>query len=886
MLRAILSGLCYCLLVTNAYAQNTDLAKKIASAKLKTNPLVTGAGKAWGEYPRPTMARKNWINLNGPWNYRIVDSNAAISSAAYDGKIQVPFPVESQLSGVQKPLLPHQRLVYQKQVKLPHLTNGDHYLLHFGAVDWEAEVFVNGKSAGKHQGGYEPFSFDITGYLQNGGEASIMVAVKDPTDKGINPHGKQTLNPGNIYYTPTSGIWQTVWMERVPGSYIEDIRISPDIDNGLLHIDAMVAGRSQGAQLRVTVLENHKVVAGGNGAAQERVSVKIPNAKLWSPENPFLYDVRLELVENGRVTDEVSSYAGMRKISVGKDQNGYPRIQLNNSTVFNLGVLDQGFWPDGLYTAPSAAALRFDIAAIKAMGFNTIRKHIKVEPELWYYYADKLGILVWQDFVNPPHGLMAGAKPQFEKELKSTIAQLRNHPSIISWVVFNEGWGAFDQERITRMVKDVDPTRLVNGHSGQLLYVNNNLRKDYDLPWAASDIADIHTYPFPRGIKNAFGKVAAIGEFGGVAVNVPYHNWNDVENWGYDTQRPDRFRRIYRRMIDSVAQLEKAGLSAAIYTQPFDVETEANGFMSYDRSVLKIPFDTMQAINGVLTASRGSNSSIAKAVKLIDEQDTDEKYDEYLKAIRAGGSDSALLRRIILLSMKKKDTVATHDLLNIFLKKIKDPLNYDNAMLLTYAVSNPDVPGYTVLISDSIATANAIGQGRYKAWKRNIIMNKYIKPRLRAQENIDWEKIADEVTAKYGEPTREYVLGAAMEQNLRSKDWVEFGKYYKGYFELAMDHSEYNINFMTWYLFLNISDPSLLKYARDVAKYNIQFKDDSPDALDTYANILYKLGEKEEAIALQKKAVAAKPEMKEMAENLDKMQRGLPTWIVNTTTGK
>ncbi|SHL58618.1 Glycosyl hydrolases family 2, TIM barrel domain [Chitinophaga jiangningensis] len=875
---------CHCTITV--FGQATDLEHRIANARMITTPYAVGVMDEWGEYPRPNLVRTNWINLNGDWKYQITDINK-FEYLGFKDAIKVPYPIESKLSGVQKPLLPTQTLWYFKEIKSPSLSKNSRFILNFGAVDWQTEVFVNGKSVGKHTGGYDAFSFDITDYLHGKGIDSVVVAVVDPTDKGINPHGKQVLNPGNIYYTPTSGIWQTVWLEKVPVTRIENIKVTPDIDNSSVIFVSSTAGNNlQKGKVKVTVLANGRAIADGTGNVNSGIKIPLIKPRLWSPEDPFLYDVKVQLIDGSRVLDEVGSYFGMRKISVAKDREGHQRIQLNNKTIFNLGVLDQGFWPDGLYAAPSSHALEFDIATIKAMGFNTIRKHIKVEPQLWYYYADKLGMLVWQDFVNPPHGLPEGAKAEFEKELKVTLQQLQNHPSIISWVVFNEGWGAFDQERMTKLVKEEDPTRLVNGHSGQLLYVNNRLRNDIKTPWVASDIADIHSYPFPRPLKDDFGKVQAVGEFGGITVSVPYHTWNDLQTWGYDTKKPAEFRAIYRQMIDSIAVLEKQGLSAAIYTQPFDVETEENGFISYDRMVLKIPFDTLRAINTVLSGvniNQPVERRLLTAFRLINEADTDDKYAQYLKSIRGGTGDSALIRRMILLSMKKKDTSNTRYLTSVFLKKVNNQLNYDNVSLLTYVAASPDDPGYSVLLRDSTGSAQAIGEQAYQRWRKKVITNRFIKPMLASKGDVDWEKIESEVTQVYGPSGQEYIWGAAMMQNFNSKDWNDFGKYYRKYFEVAKEHSEYHINNMTWKIFENISDTSLLRFAKDVSAYNVKEKDNSAEAIDTYANLMYKLGEKDKAIEWEKKAVAARPDIKELADNLDKMLRGVPTWPVDST---
>src|SRR5450432_3913109 len=419
-------------------AAQTQWSQAPLQLPTRWSKLVT-PDNALVEYPRPQMVRTNWTNLNGLWDYAITVKDAA-TPTHFDGKILVPYPIESALSGVKRALLPSQNLWYKRNIEIKSAKNGERTLLHFGAVDWKATVFVNGKEVGVHQGGYTAFSFDITDQLKTANN-EIVVKVFDPTDEGIGPHGKQVLNPQNIYYTATSGIWQTVWLEAVPADYISDIKLTPDIDKNILNI---VVDAPAGFQIEVN---------GSKGEPGKKINLSVPNAHLWSPADPYLYDLDIKLKKGDKTIDEVKSYFGMRKISVSKEDKGIDRIFLNNKPYYNLGVLDQGFWPDGLYTAPTDEALAFDIKAIKAMGFNTIRKHIKVEPARWYFHADKIGMLVWQDMVNPNQGLPEGSKPEFEKESAEILDQLHNNPSIVTWVLFNEKWGQYDQERLTRWLK-------------------------------------------------------------------------------------------------------------------------------------------------------------------------------------------------------------------------------------------------------------------------------------------------------------------------------------------------------------------------------------------------------------------------------------------------
>ncbi|MFN3665574.1 MAG: glycoside hydrolase family 2 protein, partial [Sediminibacterium sp.] len=511
----LLSLLPFCVTAQNYQQPTIPIATRWAKQVSPTNAL--------NEYPRPQLTRNNlpngqasWTNLNGLWDYSITDEKTTASD--YAGKILVPYPIESSLSGVKKPLKPTDRLWYKRTFETATKT-GEKTILHFGAVDYQCWVYLNGKAIGSHEGGYTAFSFDITPYIRSG-ENELVVKVYDPSDAGIGPRGKQVLNPANIYYTSSSGIWQTVWLESVPEKYITQITITPNIDKSSVAIKVGAATDEP-----ITITLDGKTTTGN---ANQLINIPIKKARLWSPADPFLYDLDIKMGN-----DQVKSYFGMRKVSVQKDVQGHERIFLNNQPYFNLGVLDQGFWPDGLHTAPTDEALRFDIEAIKAMGFNTIRKHIKIEPARWYYHADKIGMLVWQDFVQPNPRLPQGAKEIFEKEGAEMMAQLYNHPSITTWVLFNEKWGAYDQQRLTEWVKKTDPTRLVNGHSGEILYVNEKLRSPSPNAYVSADITDVHSYPDPMNSLAMPGKARVLGEFGGIGVFIPGHQWNTNSAWGY-----------------------------------------------------------------------------------------------------------------------------------------------------------------------------------------------------------------------------------------------------------------------------------------------------------------------------------------------------------------
>jgi beta-galactosidase/beta-glucuronidase len=541
------------------------------------------------EYPRPQMARPEWQNLNGLWDYAITDSMTGRPDN-FDGRILVPYPLESALSGVKKSLQPDQKLWYRRNLELKEKQPGKRYLLHFGAVDYRALVYVNGKEAGRHTGGYQEFTLDITEALQKGNN-ELLVAVLDPTDKGDNPKGKQSLNPRGIMYTATSGIWQTVWLERVPAVYISDLILTPNIDAGSLSITVNSSDNNG-----YTIEAN----AGGQtakGDAGAMFALPVSNAHLWSPGDPYLYNLSVKLLYKGRIVDEVKSYFGMRKIEIGKDTEGHERIFLNNRYMFNLGVLDQGFWPDGLYTAPTDSALAWDIGAIRNMGFNTIRKHIKIEPARWYYHCDKMGMLVWQDMPYPAN-LSAEGKVEFESENDANLRQLHNYPSIVCWVLFNEGWNKYDQERLTARMKSADPSRIVDGHTGE--NYDRTSPADPGKKWVNSDMTDIHDYPGPGISPYLPGKAQALGEWGGVRVVTPGHEWDPSKGWGYIQSAAAAFERKYAFMTKHLKLFEEEGLSAAIYTQPFDVEIEENGLITYDRELFKIPVEKIKQINGIL----------------------------------------------------------------------------------------------------------------------------------------------------------------------------------------------------------------------------------------------------------------------------------------------
>ena len=534
------------------------------------------------EYPRPQLVRDEWMNLNGLWQY----AEAAAGEEPPVGKelsarILVPYPIESALSGVMKHA---DRLWYRTTFKLPKGWKNRHVILHFGAVDWEASVRINGKLVGYHFGGYDPFSFDITGALRMDGEQEIVVGVFDPTDHGDQPRGKQVLIPRSIWYTPVTGIWQTVWLEPVAADHIASIVAAPDVDGKKLNLKVLAMGDAASQKVRVVVVEGGKATIETEGKPGDGIPVPLRSMKLWTPEKPFLYDLKIELLRDGKVVDAVKSYFGMRKIEIAPDSKGVQRILLNGEFVFQLGPLDQGFWPDGIYTAPTDKALRYDIEMTKKLGFNMARKHVKVEPERWYYWADKLGLLIWQDMPSA-NNKTNESKKQFELELQRLVETHWNHPSIVQWVVFNEGWGQYDTERLSAWVKQLDPSRLVNNASG---WTDKN----------AGDLLDIHNYPAPRSPNPDPNRAIVLGEFGGLGLAVEGHTWKK-ENWGYKGMlNAEQLTHQYEKFLRKVYELkESPGLSAAVYTQTTDVEIECNGLMTYDRAMVKPVLSRVAAAN-------------------------------------------------------------------------------------------------------------------------------------------------------------------------------------------------------------------------------------------------------------------------------------------------
>lgn len=589
-----------------AFAVQLHAQWKMVDGKIRTQwaEQVTPEN-VWPEYPRPIMEREDWKNLNGLWDYAIVERGKHLPDT-FDGQILVPFVAESALSGVGKTVGAEKELVYRRSFDIPSSWKGKKVLLHFGAVDWKTDVWVNGIKVGSHTGGFTPFSFDITEALQ-GRKNTLMVKVWDPTDQGYQPRGKQVSRPEGIWYTPVTGIWQTVWLEPVSESYIQDLRVTPDIDHSLLSVQAVVNEATSKDLVEVKVFDGRKLVAQGKSINGECVQIEMPeDVKLWSPDSPFLYTLKVALKQGGKVKDEVASYAAMRKYSSRRDANGIVRLELNNQPLFQFGPLDQGWWPDGLYTAPTDEALRYDIQKTKDFGFNMIRKHIKVEPARWYTYCDQMGIIVWQDmpsgdrnpewqnrkyFEGTEMKRSAESEACYRKEWKEIMDALYSYPCIATWIPFNEAWGQFKTPEIVEWTKQYDPTRLVDPASGGNHYT-------------CGDMLDLHNYPAPELYLYDAQRATVLGEYGGIGWVVPEHIWEPDRNWGYiQFNSSKEVTDEYVKYAEQLCNLIPRGFSAAVYTQTTDVEVEVNGLMTYDRKVIKVDEKRVKAINRKLCES-------------------------------------------------------------------------------------------------------------------------------------------------------------------------------------------------------------------------------------------------------------------------------------------
>ena len=592
---------------------DADSVPRLPAPKRREQPFLSDlitewgdkvtAENAWQEYPRPAMARPDWTNLNGHWNYTVTPGNQVTPPSEWTGKILVPFCLESRLGGVQKLLHEDQALWYHRTFEAKSSDN-HRVLLNFEAVDYECSVIVNGKAVGGHKGGNTPFTVDATEAIVDGSN-SLIVRVTDATE-AHQLRGKQTLSPRGIWYTQVSGIWQTVWMEIVPDWYIADLQISTDAASGSIKVVPQFGGRNTGNGVVQLLVERQTIgVPVKENTLYADAETRIPNPKFWSPDSPHLYPIKVQLLnENDELIDEVSSYAGIRTVGKAKDADGHWRMTLNGKPIFHWGPLDQGWWPDGLLTPPSDAAMLWDIEFLKSAGFNMIRKHIKVEPRRYYYHCDRLGMLVWQDQVsgqpnpqwtrlnpNPKDAEWADVDhDQFMAEFDEMIDELENHPSIVVWTPFNEAWGQHRTIEVGEWTVKRDPSRLVNIASG------GNF-------WPVGDIVDEHRYPhpgFPFDQPRFADYIMVVGEFGGHGLPTEGHLWDpNRRNWGYGDlpKNTDEYRARYMESIRLLTELRQQGIAAGVYTQTTDVEGEINGLVTYDRKVIKIPAAELKKIH-------------------------------------------------------------------------------------------------------------------------------------------------------------------------------------------------------------------------------------------------------------------------------------------------
>lgn len=567
------SGILACLLMLSVFTLQAQEWSMKRAALMTSYASTIDTANVLGEYPRPQMERENWMNLNGIWQFQpALSASEGLPSGKLSSKILVPFPVESAISGV---MTHYDKMWYRRTFVIPENWKGQKLILHFDAVDYETEVFINGQSIGTHKGGYDPFAFEISSYIKESGSQELTVKVLDPTDDGGQPRGKQTLYPGGIMYTASSGIWQTVWLEPVPVTHIADIKMIPNIDSQNLSLKVSTNGPASNVTVEVQVLDEGVLKSTFSGLANTDLTIPVSSPKLWSPDSPFLYDLKITLKSGDVGIDSLKSYFGMRKISMGQ-VGKYKKMLLNNEFLFHFGPLDQGFWPDGLYTPPTDLAIQNDLRKTKQLGFNMIRKHIKVEPYRWYYWADKMGILVWQDMPSP--NSYTNVHPDidtlaYKVELERMVRTHWNSPCIVNWVVFNESQGQHDTQLLCDMVKQLDPSRLINQASGGGFV-------------GAGDILDYHSYP-PPAVPNSTSQIVVCGEYGGIGYKVANHIWRDGSTYVTVNTTTDLLN-MYTSFADMLIQFKtNGGLSGAVYTELTDVEAELNGFLTYDRAILK-----------------------------------------------------------------------------------------------------------------------------------------------------------------------------------------------------------------------------------------------------------------------------------------------------------
>jgi hypothetical protein len=868
--------------------------------KMQPSPLATrwaasvNPSNVWPEYPRPQLVRPHWQNLNGLWEYAITARDAP-APTQYAGRILVPYPLESALSGVKQPLQPDQRLWYRRTLHFAPAHAGERVLLHFGAVDYEATVLVNDQVLGTHSGGYQSFTFEITDALK-AGDNSLVVGVYDPTEQGPNPRGKQHRHGQWMNYAPSSGIWQTVWLERVPATYIERLTLTPDVDRSELRVEVGLEGNTQGYTTEVVARSGAKVIV-RQTIHQSSTALSIGEPRLWSPDDPYLYDLEVRLLKNGRVVDEVKSYFGMRKIELRRDDAGRARIYLNGRYTYNLTVVDQGYWPDGLYTAPSDAALRFDVQAAKALGFNTIRKHVKVEPQRWYYHCDKLGLLVWQDMPTSSNATPE-ARQQFEREIQQNIDQLHNHPSITTWVLFNEGWGAYDPARLAQRLKQADPTRLVDGHSGPFDHVKySQWRKrlepkwllrslggasrslddfmalQYEAPadWIGGDMIDLHYYPGPKMFPARADVASVAGEYGSYGVYVEGHVWDELQPVGRGVggsgMSPQQMLKTFAEAAQQLKALEAQGLSGSAYFEIVDVEFEQQGFLTYDRAIAKVPIAEIERLNAQLVPRAANYAAATKGFSIAnaDWAPESQRYAGLVTEFRKGRRELSFLRRLALMALRQKDQAQATAAGDEYIARLPMPYVRETWEAVLAITQTTRDRGFKLLYTRVAEVDAALGAQTAEKKILEIIQRDVIAPYFKQQQRPQsWEDFERSVATEYGDLGREAVRGAQMMEQLVNEDWAGFGNAYVRYYETAIPRSLYLLHNVTYRVLAHVSDPNAvatairaMQWLLDMPREDPVFGRYDPTELDTYANLLYKAGRVAEALAWQERAVAA-----------------------------